>query len=124
MKLSHVPFRSLLRNSFLFGLGLVVASSGCVTPVLMAAFTSAASDSDPLTIEFTDASTAGSTPITDWAWDFGDGEPWSPLHTLVDTVHVYPSEDVTALAQPIQPVVVVTTDNIGKSPKAQCPPVW
>ena len=56
------------------------------------------------------------------AWDFGDGEPWSPLHTLVDTAHVYPSEDVTALAQPIQPVVVDTRPRIRRWRSTEDPP--
>lgn len=34
---------------------------------------------DPVT--FTDASTAGSTPITQWAWDFGDGNAASTQNT-------------------------------------------
>ena len=33
-----------------------------------------------------------------FAWDFGDGSPWTPVATREQPVHVYPSEDVTAQA--------------------------
>jgi len=36
-------------------------------------------------------------------WDFGEGEPPSPVNTWAETVHLYPSQDVTASARPIQP---------------------
>jgi len=45
----------------------------------------------PLTVQFTDASAPGSSAITDWAWDFGDGATsteQSPSHTF-DDVGVY-----------------------------------
>lgn len=45
----------------------------------------------PLTVHFTDTSTAGSAPITAWEWNFGDGETsteQSPTHTY-DTPGVY-----------------------------------
>ncbi|HOV74488.1 MAG TPA: PKD domain-containing protein [Candidatus Hydrogenedentes bacterium] len=43
-----------------------------------------ASGSPPLSVQFTDASVAGRSPITSWAWDFGDGAnstAQSPSHT-------------------------------------------
>ena len=36
-----------------------------------------------------------------YAWDFGDGERWTPIHTWVDPIYIYGSEDVTDLAQAI-----------------------
>lgn len=56
-----------------------------VTLLPTAAFTgSPRSGLVPLTVEFSDASTAGSSPITSWEWDFGDGAKSSeqnPAHT-------------------------------------------
>lgn len=40
----------------------------------------------PLTVQFTDASTPGGSPVLTWAWDFGDGRRAfvpSPRHTYV-----------------------------------------
>ncbi len=39
----------------------------------------------PLTVQFTDASGTGSSPITSWNWDFGDGE----TSTLQNPEHTY-----------------------------------
>lgn len=39
----------------------------------------------PLTVQFTDTSSAGSSPITEWYWEFGDGES----STERNPVHVY-----------------------------------
>ena len=33
------------------------------------------------------------------SWDFDAGEEWTPLSELPQTVHIFPSEDVTALAE-------------------------
>ena len=54
----------------------------------VAAFTAEPnSGAPPLTVQFTDASEAGVSPITDWHWDFGDGdtsdEP-NPQHEYTD----------------------------------------
>jgi len=41
----------------------------------------------PLDVHFTDLTAAGSKPITDWAWDFGDGQSsdqQNPIHTYSD----------------------------------------
>ena len=45
------------------------------------------SGSAPLTVQFTDQSTSGSQPITQWSWTFGDGGTSTqahPSHTYVD----------------------------------------
>lgn len=52
----------------------------------------------PLRVEFSAAgSTDPESASLDVSWDFGEDEPWTPLHDLVETVHVYPSEDATGL---------------------------
>ncbi|MDQ1255496.1 MAG: hypothetical protein QG656_87, partial [Candidatus Hydrogenedentes bacterium] len=41
----------------------------------------------PLTVQFTDHSVTGAASITDWLWDFGDGETSTernPVHTYLD----------------------------------------
>ena len=40
---------------------------------------------EPLTVWFTDTSAPGTSPIYDWAWDFGDGETSGEQHP----VHIY-----------------------------------
>lgn len=52
-------------------------------------------------VTFTDASTAGSTPITDWDWDFGDGNAANTQNTS----HVY------TLAGTYTVILVVTDQN-------------
>jgi len=45
---------------------------------------------DPLTVQFTDLSTAGDNPITDWYWEFGDGDTstaQNPSHIYDDGVY-------------------------------------
>jgi len=42
----------------------------------------------PLTVEFTDQSRPGETPITAWEWDFGDGAT-GPENVLQNPVHTY-----------------------------------
>lgn len=44
-----------------------------------------ASGSAPLTVQFTDTSNPGSSPITQWNWSFGDGEQ----SDLQNPVHIY-----------------------------------
>ncbi len=39
----------------------------------------------PLTVTFTDTSTPGTAPITQWAWEFGDGS----LHSAQNPTHTY-----------------------------------
>jgi len=45
------------------------------------------SGSLPLTVKFTDTSTSGDLPITDWLWDFGDGV----TTTTQNPIHDYPT---------------------------------
>lgn len=42
----------------------------------------------PLTVEFTDESSPGETPIIAWEWDFGDGTT-GPENTQEHPVHTY-----------------------------------
>jgi PKD repeat protein len=56
------------------------------TTAPVSSFTFAVGD-DPFTVEFTDTSTPGSRPITEWQWDFGDGTgstQRNPSHTYAE----------------------------------------
>jgi len=48
----------------------------------------------PLTVQFTDLSTAGSSPITDWLWVFGDGS----TSTSQNPSHIYTTGGVYSVA--------------------------
>jgi formylglycine-generating enzyme required for sulfatase activity len=50
-------------------------------------FSTRSSGHAPLTVRFTDTSSTGSSPITGWVWDFGDGNTsnqQNPSHTYYD----------------------------------------
>jgi PKD repeat protein len=73
---------------FLFLLSLVSGLSGCPAPTTIpptADFTATpVSGTAPLVVQFADASTVGSSPITSYAWSFGDGgtsTEANPSHT-------------------------------------------
>lgn len=54
----------------------------------------------PLAVTFTDESTAGSSPITSWRWDFGDGSSSTernPVHTYAKTGEYSVSLSVTTV---------------------------
>ncbi|WP_308993792.1 PKD domain-containing protein [Mariniflexile litorale] len=58
----------------------------------------------PLTINFTDTSTANGAPITNWEWDFGDGE----TSTAQNPTHVYQNSGIYTVALKI-------TDDFGNT---------
>lgn len=77
------PYRALpFLACLLFSLSLI----GCPTPPAKpnAAFTATpTSGAAPLSVQFTDSSASGGSPITAWAWNFGDGgtsDERSPTH--------------------------------------------
>jgi PKD repeat protein len=79
------------------------ASPGAVAPT--ARFSAAATiGTAPLNVEFADESDPGSKPITDWFWDFGDGE----TSTEQDPVHTY--EDIACYAVSLQVTTSVGSD--------------
>src|SRR6185503_12952129 len=64
--------------------GYIVAAVVPVAPVAEFSGTPVSGDA-PLTVNFTDLSTPGTSPITSWAWNFGDGgtsTAQSPSHTF------------------------------------------
>ena len=80
-----VKLKMPLTVCFVLLVGMVL--SGCPMPAVvpMADFSATpTSGNAPLAVQFTDASDPGSESITDWAWDFGDGNTsteMSPTHT-------------------------------------------
>ncbi len=90
--------------------------------------------SAPLAVSFTDQSQAGSSPITSWAWDFGDGNSSSdqnPSHTYAApgeyTVKLTVSDGSlsdTATAQtPITVNAVGPTAQLAFTPGSGAPPL-
>ena len=86
----------MFRSRFARNMLLIAMFSGCVflvgcpptpsgpTAEFRAAVTSGAA---PLTVQFTDLSTPGDSPITQWAWLFGDGgtsAEQDPAHTYAE----------------------------------------
>ena len=71
----------------LVGVGMFMLT-GCPGTGPTALFTaSPTSGAAPLTVAFTDLSTPGTSPITAWAWDFGDGTTSTeqhPSHTYTE----------------------------------------
>jgi PKD repeat protein len=66
-----------------FKSNLIAVASGSGTAPTAAFSATPLSGNAPLTVQFTDESTPGTSPITTWAWDFGDGttsEGSSPSH--------------------------------------------
>jgi len=64
-------------------------------PAPVAAFSaSPTSGTVPLAVTFADASTSGVVPVTEWAWDFGDGG----VSTEQNPVHTYTAAGVYAVA--------------------------
>ncbi|MHB8522642.1 MAG: PKD domain-containing protein [Limisphaerales bacterium] len=77
---------SIVNNSWESGTTVSGSLSPSCTTAPIAAFTPpSASGLGPLTVQFTDTSTAGPYVITSWAWDFGDGSTSTaqnpPAHT-------------------------------------------
>jgi len=79
---SSIDARALLRAFAWLPAAFVLSTCGGSTPTEpggnnnvapSANFTSAPSGANPLTINFTDTSTPGSSAITAWSWTFGDG---------------------------------------------------
>ncbi len=72
--------------------------------------------SAPLTVAFTDVSVPGSTPITAWDWDFGDGQISMDRHPL----HRYEAEGVYTVSLTISSIsgshTSTRTDLIAVSP--------
>lgn len=67
---------------------LIVVSPLVDTPPTANFTATPTSGTAPLTVEFTDASAPGSSAITAWAWDFGDGESsteQNPSHIYDET---------------------------------------
>ncbi|HOT50562.1 MAG TPA: PKD domain-containing protein, partial [Candidatus Hydrogenedentes bacterium] len=66
-----------------------------------AAFSAApTSGSNPLTVQFTDQSTPGSTAIAGWSWNFGDGT----TSTERNPVHTYTSNGSFTVSLTVTPV--------------------
>ena len=62
---------------------LITATSGSGTAPTAAFSADAVSGNAPLTVQFADESTEGTSPISTWTWDFGDGstsEQANPSH--------------------------------------------
>lgn len=79
---------------------LINATSGTGTPPTAAFSADVTSGTAPLTVQFTDESIEGSSPITTWAWDFGDGgtsDQASPAHIYSTTGSYTVSLTVTTL---------------------------
>lgn len=70
----------------------------------------------PLTVQFTDTSTAGMYPVTGWLWTFGDGA----TSTLQNPSHTYTANGLydvrLTLTTAMGPVEVLAEDHISVSP--------
>ena len=78
--------KRVVSHRLIFGIiGMLLANSGCVPVVLTASFTAQpTTGTAPLTVQFTDTSAPGDSPVSSWTWDFGDGgssTDQNPLHT-------------------------------------------
>ncbi|HYI67021.1 MAG TPA: PKD domain-containing protein [Candidatus Limnocylindrales bacterium] len=67
----------------------------CMTPTARFAAVPTSGNS-PLTVQFTDTSTANNCPITSWTWNFGDG---SPTVTDLNPSHVFTHPGPSATRQ-------------------------
>ena len=73
----------------------------------------------PLRVRFDGSSSVDpdGDPLT-FAWDFGDGGDWTPVHAWVDPVHLYGVEDVTDGAQAQSSGVRSVTPSTGPATRA------
>ena len=84
-----------------------------------AAFLTSADDGcAPLTVNFFDISTSGADPITDWFWNFGDGNfstQQNPTHTFT-TPGQYPVSLTITTANGCQDQVILQFIEVGTAP--------
>lgn len=58
----------------------------------------------------------------EFEWDFGTGGLWSPLNTWEETGHVFGSEDITHLAQPLDSGSSTSGSHVQHAQRLQAPP--
>ena len=92
-----------------YGFNIVSAVTGQGTAPEAAFSTDLTTGEAPLTIQFTDASTPGSSPLATWAWDFGDGS----TSNQPNPAHVYSAPGTYTVA-----LTVTTLDGFDTESKS------